>query len=113
MSVEYRVVWQREPRRWPDGFVSSPPARRYSEHYASLAAAQRKAMRLEGRIAESKGHDREDLMCCAGEGGHGECQTWGEWEDAAAAEWDPLAMLRIETREVGTWSTVEPLEGTG
>lgn len=107
MSVEYRVVWQREPYRGPDGFVASPPARKYSQHYASLAAAQRKAMRLQGRIAESKGRDRDELICCDGGDYYPrdhECQTWGEWEDATTAEWTPLAMLRIESREVGAWA---------
>lgn len=108
MTVEYRVVWQREPWQGPDGFVASPPARKYSQHYASLAAAQRKAMRLQGRIAESKGHDRDDFLCCDGDGyGYGcgcKGQTWGEWEDAAKAEWTPLAMLLIESREVGDWA---------
>lgn len=111
MATEYRVVWQREPYRGDGGFVARPPARKYSQHYASLAAAQRKAMRLEGRIAESKGRDRDDFLCCDGSdyGGYPcscDGKTWGEWEDETTAEWTPLAMLRIESREVGAWSPV-------
>lgn len=106
MSREYRVVWEREPHQWPGVPAASQPrpSRRYSQHYASLQAAQRKAMRLEGRIAESKGHDREDPMCCDGSGwGDHECQTWGEWEDATTADWQPLRRLWIEAREVSGW----------
>ena len=98
-NTEYRVVWKREGT-----------ARRYGHHWQSRDAAERHALRLQGRIAEAKGHDAEDLLCCDGFNGGYPCpcdgKTWGEWEDETTAEWAPLTLLRIESREVFDWGVV-------
>ncbi len=102
---EYRVVWQRQPpRRFPECETS----RKYAK-YDSREAAERKALRLQYRLAEAYGADPNSFFCCDGHG-CGCCgETWAEREARFREENEPLKFLRIDSRPVGKWETEEEI----
>lgn len=100
-SIEFRVRWRRD-------FHSSDQTRIYQ----SRKAAERRALFVEGRMAEATGDDPEALAC-----GRCDCPTVGDdfaygCKDVTNAEnWERLGRdiprlvdgPHIEVRDVGPW----------
>lgn len=99
MGTEYAVRWMRlglSPR---------------SKLFQTKGAADRWALRLQGKMAEATGHDPEAHHCCPGsyECGCGG-ETWAEMWAKQAARFPPLVALMIDERDVGVWRKGEPFD---
>jgi len=94
MSTEYRVIWQREGQPRPMTKVYRTK-RGADTRYGILTSAEPWAL---------LGHDANDYVCCSGHSCGCEGLTRREQTKKIRAE-SPLKFARLETREVGEWTT--------